>query len=54
MAILRLVAIAFVINILMFQTSWGETAYDRQGDVIRPGAELREGVLDRVNIEEPE
>jgi hypothetical protein len=54
MAMLRVVAVAFVMNILMLQPSWSETAYDRQGDVITPGAELWEGVLDRINIDKNE
>lgn len=50
MNVLRLIIIAFFMSIVMLQTSWSETAYDRQGDVIPPGAELLEGVLDRVSI----
>lgn len=52
MAMLRVVAVAFVMSILAVGSSWGETAYDRQGDVISHGSELSEGVLDRVILEE--
>lgn len=52
MSILRVILFACVAHIMAFQLAWGETAYDRQGDVIPPGAELYEGVLDRINIEQ--
>lgn len=52
MVMLRVIAVAFVMSLLMIQVSWGETAYDRQGDVIRPGSELSEGVLDRIIVDE--
>lgn len=52
MAMLRVVTVAFVMSILMIHVSWAETAYDRQGDEIRMGAQLSSGVLDRIIVDE--
>ncbi len=49
MTLLRMVTMTLFISIGLLQVCWGEAIYDRQGDIIPPGAEFMEGVLVVVN-----
>ncbi len=51
--LLRVSAYSILLFLVLFRSAWSESAYDRQGDLIPPGAELWSNcVLERIIVGE--